>query len=80
MHKFAVIEPVEDIVLRSLKASWESSAPLKVQVFLWLLLQDRIPTRVNLMRRGVLSVVEDTCTCCSNSPESVSHLFLLSTT
>jgi len=33
---------------------WKSWAPSKVCVFLWKLLLDRIPTRMNLLRHGVL--------------------------
>ncbi|KAL8482136.1 hypothetical protein ACS0TY_028334 [Phlomoides rotata] len=37
------------------KLVWNKVAPLKVSVMAWRLLQDRLPTRRNLARRGILS-------------------------
>lgn len=43
-----------DIVNLTLPTIWCSWAPSKVLTFSWKLLQDCIPTRVNLLKRGVL--------------------------
>lgn len=56
---------------------WESPTPSKVVVFSWQLLIDRIPTKVNLARRRILSTeVSDMCVFCDQNGETSSHLFL----
>jgi len=54
---------------------WQKYVPLKVVVFVWRLLRNRLPTKDNLLRRGVLHT--DTCQCVSGcgSTETVNHLF-----
>ena len=39
---------------RLLPKVWKTLAPSKVAVFSWQLLQDRLPTRRNLLQRGVI--------------------------
>jgi len=58
------------------KLIWQKYVPLKVVVFVWRLLQNRLPTKDNLLRRGVLHT--DTCQCVSGfgSMKTVNHLFL----
>ncbi|GAU21373.1 hypothetical protein TSUD_189600 [Trifolium subterraneum] len=52
-------------------------APLKVVVFSWKLLQDRIPSRQNLLRRRVIATPESAiCALCGLSGESSVHLFI----
>jgi hypothetical protein len=56
---------------------WESSAPSKVIAFSWQLLFDRIPSRSNLLLRGI--VVSDKpweCLGCVGHIETSNHLFL----
>jgi hypothetical protein len=54
------------------KAIWKCPAPSKVQGFSWMLLHDRIPSKVNLFRRNILHQVEDrVCVLCGNYDESV---------
>jgi hypothetical protein len=56
---------------------WESPAPSKVVVFSWQLLHGRIPTKDNLVSRGVLGQEVDVrCVWCDYSPEAAKHLFL----
>jgi hypothetical protein len=56
---------------------WESPAPSKVIVFSWQLLYDRLPTKDNLLSRGVLNQTSDTnCVWCGETMESAKHLFL----
>jgi mannosylglycoprotein endo-beta-mannosidase len=56
---------------------WESPAPSKVVAFSWQLFHNRIPSRVNLFRRGVLNLAaEVNCVWCVHYPESANHLFL----
>ncbi|GAU36466.1 hypothetical protein TSUD_166320 [Trifolium subterraneum] len=55
---------------------WKSWAPSKVIVFSWQLLQDRVATRQNLLRRRVIRDISDSfCALCGVSVESVDHLF-----
>jgi len=43
----------EGDTLRAVSRVWKSRAPSKVVVFSWQLILDRIPTRLNLVNRGV---------------------------
>ncbi|GKB53223.1 RNA-directed DNA polymerase, eukaryota [Tanacetum coccineum] len=61
--------PKENIPTR-----WVKSIPIKVNVFVWKLVQDRIPTRLNLMSRNIF-VPSVECPVCNNDSESSSHLF-----
>ncbi|MCI58901.1 hypothetical protein A2U01_0080156, partial [Trifolium medium] len=52
-------------------------AQIRVLVFSWRLLQDRIPSRQNLLRRMVLTTPESAiCAICGLSGESSVHLFI----
>jgi hypothetical protein len=56
---------------------WDSPAPSKVIAFSWQLLYDRVPTKVNLLLRGIIPQnSDDNCIWCGNARESSSHLFL----
>jgi len=64
-------------VLKAVSRVWKSWGPSKVIVFSWQLLLDRIPSRSNLLRRGVpLSVRGVRCVFCHVSLESATHMFL----
>jgi hypothetical protein len=58
------------------KFIWKSGVPSKVSAFSWQLLLDRVPTRVNLCRRRVVSTDETLCLICQEGVETASHLFL----
>jgi hypothetical protein len=67
---------LQDSECRILKCAWESLAPMKVKVFSWQLMLQRLPTRVNLARRGVFtSPIQAQCGWCSSEVESDTHLF-----
>lgn len=53
---------------------WTSSAPPRVKFFGWLLAMNRLPTRVNLHKKTILS--SPTCELCKSCPEDTDHLFL----
>ncbi|GJX57117.1 RNA-directed DNA polymerase, eukaryota [Tanacetum coccineum] len=55
---------------------WIKSIPIKVNIFAWKLHLDRLPTRVNLARRGV-QVLSSSCPVCNTVQEDVPHLFFL---
>jgi hypothetical protein len=66
-----------DLELRVLNNMWKSPAPSKVLAFSWKLVRDRLPTRENLRKRGVVGNggVTD-CVHCNGIPEAAVHLFL----
>jgi len=55
---------------------WHKQVPLKVSIVAWRLLKDRLPTRSNLHRRGILPVEEASCVLGCGQVESASHLFI----
>ncbi|GAU33506.1 hypothetical protein TSUD_386510 [Trifolium subterraneum] len=59
------------------KAIWKGPAPFKVSGFAWLVLLDKVPTRVNLIRRRAIQENgENRCIFCGDYAETVNHLFL----
>ncbi|KAL2965842.1 hypothetical protein AAZX31_16G084300 [Glycine max] len=54
---------------------WTLKVPSKVTVFVWRLLRDRLPTRLNLQRRQV-QLTDILCPFCRNKEEDATHLFL----
>lgn len=53
---------------------WVSFVPIKVNVFAWRVSLDRLPTRKNLVARGV-QITDLRCPICDSQEEDVSHLF-----
>lgn len=53
---------------------WKVKVPHKVNLFVWKLLHDRLPTLLALKNRGIPT--DSTCTMCKEEEESTSHLFL----
>jgi len=60
----------------STKALMHKDIPLKVVLFAWRLLRDRLPTKDNLFRRGVIAANDRLCVGGCGSLESTPHLFL----
>ncbi|GJU76530.1 RNA-directed DNA polymerase, eukaryota [Tanacetum coccineum] len=52
---------------------WIKTIPIKVNIFAWKVSLDRLPTRSNLARRGVL-VPSSSCLICNVSDEDLAHL------
>ena len=48
---------------------------MKINTFIWKLIQDRLPTLLNLNNRGIRT--QTTCPLCNFVVESLTHLFLL---
>lgn len=62
-----------------LKCVWNKNVPLKIASFSWRLLQDKIPTIINLWRRSAYNPNFSTkCVLCGKNDESSEHLFFLS--
>jgi hypothetical protein len=55
---------------------WHRQAPLKVSVFAWRLLRDRLPTKSNLVNRGVIYSEVAVCVSGCGSIEWAQHLSL----
>ncbi|MCH96120.1 tether containing UBX domain for GLUT4, partial [Trifolium medium] len=55
---------------------WHTQVPLKVSIFPWRLLRDKLPTKANLITRGILSSEAHYCVSGCGAVESVQHLFL----
>ncbi|GKU94321.1 hypothetical protein SLEP1_g7835 [Rubroshorea leprosula] len=59
------------------KRTWNTILPSKVSAFNWQLLLDRIPTKVNLLKRGIIKDLEESkCVICKEQEEDSVHLFL----
>ncbi|GKE60098.1 RNA-directed DNA polymerase, eukaryota, reverse transcriptase zinc-binding domain protein, partial [Tanacetum coccineum] len=58
----------------SVATRWNRSIPIKVNVFLWRLSLNKLPSRFNLDRRGV-DVGSILCPNCSSDVETVNHIF-----
>jgi hypothetical protein len=68
---------IDDSRKRVFEQIWTSPAPSKIIAFSWQLLHNRIPTRDNLRRCGVIGDDNLTaCVFCSEVNESAIHLFL----
>ncbi|PNX77984.1 hypothetical protein L195_g033957 [Trifolium pratense] len=52
------------------------SVPLKVSIFPWRLLRDRLPTKANLVTHGILSPAAHFCVSGCGEIESAHHLFI----
>ncbi|GKV05586.1 hypothetical protein SLEP1_g17582 [Rubroshorea leprosula] len=67
----------EDDEEKIFKRVWNPTIPTKVAAFNWRVLMDRIPTRSNLFKRGIIKEVEERkCALCMGEEEDSSHLFL----
>ena len=56
---------------------WNMDVPLKVVLFAWRLFCDRLPTKDNLLRRGVIPNDSRMCVARCGSEETSNHLFLV---
>ncbi|ONI01039.1 hypothetical protein PRUPE_6G118100 [Prunus persica] len=52
---------------------WKLQVPPKIKTFLWLLIQGKLLTNVQRVRRNLAS--NSNCPCCNGSMESLDHLF-----
>jgi hypothetical protein len=75
-HLLNNYEPLSSLLSFAFKFIWKSGVPSKVCAFSWQLLLDRVPTRDNLHRRGVLNVANTLCPLCLEEVETACHLFL----
>ncbi|GKU93948.1 hypothetical protein SLEP1_g7497 [Rubroshorea leprosula] len=70
-------ERVESIKEKTFKRIWNPILPSKISTFIWQLVLDKIPTKVNLLRRGVIKDTNETkCALCNEEEEVTTHMFL----
>lgn len=55
---------------------WHRQVPLKVSIFAWRLLRDRLPTKTNLVSHGILPPDLHFCASGCGGIETAQHLFL----
>lgn len=55
--------------------AWNRLVPLKVSVFVWRLLQNKLPTRDSLIKRGILDVSQNSCPFGCGKEENANHIF-----
>jgi hypothetical protein len=55
---------------------WRKQVPLKVFVFAWRLLRDRLATKTNLTHRDIISLEAQSCVAGCVDMESAQHLFV----
>nr|GEY98302.1 RNA-directed DNA polymerase, eukaryota [Tanacetum cinerariifolium] len=66
---------IDDIFLPSqvIDTRWVRFVPIKVNIFIWRARQDCLPTRVNLVRRGI-NVDSCVCPICSTGEDEINHI------
>ncbi|GKV46217.1 hypothetical protein SLEP1_g53216 [Rubroshorea leprosula] len=70
-------EQIETNEISTFRRIWNPKFPSKVSAFNWQLLLDRIPTKANLVIRGILGESKDgKCVFCKVEDEDSRHLFL----
>jgi len=62
---------------QNLELIWHKQVPLKVSIFAWRLLRDRLPTKENLANRGIISLEARMCLGGCGHVEDLNHLFLI---
>ncbi|GKV30357.1 hypothetical protein SLEP1_g39174 [Rubroshorea leprosula] len=76
-YKVLTMEPDGEQRHSILKGTWNPIVPSKIAAFSWQLIQDKIPTRGNLLRRGVIQdPAESKCVFCKVEEEDSAHLYI----
>jgi hypothetical protein len=73
-YKVQMLENVEEESILWYIDLWTWKIPLKVKLFIWLILEQRILTWENLVKRGFLG--PSRCVLCGKDEEIVYHLFV----
>jgi hypothetical protein len=61
---------------RALDLVWHRQVPLKVSIFAWRLIHNRLPTKANLAARGIIQSEATYCVSRCGHVETTDHLFL----
>ncbi|GJW27979.1 RNA-directed DNA polymerase, eukaryota, reverse transcriptase zinc-binding domain protein [Tanacetum coccineum] len=62
------------LVVDSNATRWNHNIPIKINVFLWRVALNKLPTRVNLDRKGI-DIESTLCRICCEDVETVNHIF-----
>jgi hypothetical protein len=73
-YKVQLLEDMEEEPMYWYNELWKWQLPLKVKLFIWLMLEQRILTWENLNKRGFNG--PSRCVLCGISEETMSHLFV----
>jgi hypothetical protein len=76
-HTLNTYQQPSSLLSFAFKFIWKCGVPSKVSAFAWQLLLDRLPTRENLRRRGVVSMKGSSCLLCLTVIESATHYFYI---
>ncbi|CAK8539608.1 unnamed protein product [Lathyrus sativus] len=69
-------QALDDVMDCAMKILWNAKIPSRIQIFIWIVLWDRIATKHQLSKRGVIEVSSGLlCGGCDNSVETSTHLF-----
>ncbi|GAU16239.1 hypothetical protein TSUD_298710 [Trifolium subterraneum] len=68
-HSGVTLDSAADLI-------WHKQVPLKVSIFAWRLLRDRLPTKTNLAICGIISPEAQSCVAGCEDMESAQHLFI----
>ncbi|KAK2457421.1 hypothetical protein QL285_004692 [Trifolium repens] len=69
-------EQLESAMEQALKKLWKANVPLKVGIFGWRLLIDKLPSREALFRKGIITNPMDSCCVfCNSEMEDINHAF-----
>ncbi|GJU37412.1 RNA-directed DNA polymerase, eukaryota [Tanacetum coccineum] len=60
-------------LLKIFRSRWVKYIPIKINIFAWRARLDRLPTRSNLLRRGVV-LDSSLCPICGEVPEDIFHV------
>ncbi|GJZ56640.1 RNA-directed DNA polymerase, eukaryota [Tanacetum coccineum] len=71
----ALLSLLETHVSSNQRNRWLKEMPTKVNIFIWRMLLNKLPTRMNLMNRGI-NVQSNQCGICDTGDETINHLML----
>ena len=66
----------QPLLQQNLELIWHKQVPLKVSIFVWRMLRDRLPTKENLANLGIISMKAWLCRAGCGQVEDLNHLFI----
>jgi hypothetical protein len=76
LRNFRILRTLDPCSKFAFSHIWNCGIPSKISAFSWQLLLDRIPTKENLRKIGIIHHHHSVCIFCNDSMESALHLFL----
>ncbi|MCH91379.1 putative ribonuclease H protein, partial [Trifolium medium] len=74
-YRFGMNE-LETNTVKALKTLWKNNVPSKFSIFGWRLLLEKLPTRVALYNKGIITNTHDICcVMCFKDVEDTQHIF-----